>query len=180
MRTHFIEFRTCLSSVFPLFLFLFVSQPISAQEQEQAARGSLEEPADASQIRAQIALAEKLLAKTPDRGAVLYFLAVSHAQLRETLEALDNLKECIQLKEGFDPAGEPAFAGLKGDSGFDPLVEQAHRDFPAVTQAHSAFVTTEKDLIPEGLAYDPANDSFYLSSLNRRKIVKIPRQGKIT
>jgi hypothetical protein len=180
MRTHFIEFRTCLSSVFPLFLFLFVSQPISAQEQEQAARGSLEEPADAPQIRAQIALAEKLLGKTPDRGAVLYFLAVSHAQLRETLEALDNLKECIQLKEGFDPAGEPAFAGLKGDSGFDPLVEQAHRDFPAVTQAHSAFVTTEKDLIPEGLAYDPANDSFYLSSLNRRKIVKIPRQGKIT
>ena len=83
------------------------------------------------------------------------------------------------MKKGFDPAGEPAFAGLEGSSDFDKLVEQAHRDFPAVSQAHSAFITTEKDLIPEGLAYDPMIDAFYLGSLNRRKIVKIPRQGKI-
>jgi hypothetical protein len=180
MRINTIQSRTYLSAIFSLIVCFLIALPVSAQEEEQPARGSLEEPADAAQIRAQIALAEKLLGKTPDRGAVLYFLAASHAQLRETLEALDNLKECIQLKEGFDPAGEPAFAGLKGDSGFDPLVEQAHKDFPSVAQARLGFVTTEKDLIPEGLAYDPANDSFYLSSLNRRKIVKIPRQGKIT
>ena len=180
MRANFISARSLLFLALSFFLWPLAARRMLGQEQEETTRGTLDEPADAAQIRAQITLAEKLLDKTPDRGAVLYFLAVAHAQLREPLDALASLKECIQLKEGFDPAGEPAFAGLKGDSDFDKLVEQAHRDFPAVSQAHSAFVTTEKDLIPEGLAYDPDVDALYLSSLNRRKITKIPRQGKIT
>jgi DNA-binding beta-propeller fold protein YncE len=90
------------------------------------------------------------------------------------------LKECIALQEGFDPSGEPVFLELKSTKEFTTLIESVHRDFPVVAQAREAFRTTEKDLIPEGLAYDAQRNVFYLSSLNRRKIVEIGRDGKIS
>jgi DNA-binding beta-propeller fold protein YncE len=67
---------------------------------------------------------------------------------------------------------------LKGDKEFDEMVAGVHRDFPAMATAKLAYKTEEKDLIPEGLAYDARQDVFYLSSLNRRKIVKIAADGK--
>ena len=133
-----------------------------------------QEPANEEEIRAEMAAAERLLGKTPDRAAVLYLLAALHAQLGEIHEAMTNLKECVSLKEGFDPAGGPEFAGLKGAREYDQLLEQARKDFPAVDQARLAYVTTEKDLVPEGLAYSSARNVFYLSSQNLRKIVEIP------
>jgi sugar lactone lactonase YvrE len=139
-----------------------------------------QEPAEEPEIRAQLAAAERLLGRTADRGAVLYFLAATHAELQESSAAMENLKQCIALKEGFDPSGDPTFAGLKEDKDFQKLIEQVHKDFPPVSQAKLAFSTTEKNLLPEGLAFAPALDAFLLGSLHRKKIVKIPLQGKIT
>ena len=161
------------------FLFvaiLFASCRVSAQEQEEV-RGAAVEPADAPEIRAQMAIAENLLGKTPDRGAILYFLAESHAQLLEQRAAMSRLSECIALKEGFDPDGDPAFAAFKNADDFIKLVQQVHRDFPAIARSRLAYTIQEKDLIPEGLAYDPLGDLFFISSLYRRKIVQIPRDG---
>ncbi len=138
------------------------------------------EPTDAQEVREQIAAVEKLQHSLPDRGATLYFLAAARQHLRETREALALLKECIALQEGFDPSGEPAFLELKGSKEFTTLIDGIHRDFPMIAQAREAFRTTEKDLIPEGLAYDAQRNVFYLSSLNRRKIVEIGRDGNVS
>lgn len=138
-----------------------------------------QEPANEEEIRREMAAAERLLGKTPDRASGLYLLAALHAQLGEIQPAMSNLKECVSLKEGFDPSGGPEFAALKGAREYDQLVEQARKDFPAVSQARLAYVTTEKDLVPEGLAYDSARNVFYLSSLNLRKIEKIPGNSVI-
>lgn len=162
------------------FLFLcslFFPPTASAQDQEQL-RGSPLERDDATEIREQMTLAENLLGKTPDRGAILYFLAASHALLGETFPAMANLKECLALKEGFDPSGDSAFAALKTSPEFQKLVEQVHKDFPAVTLSKLAMASTEKDLFPEGLAYDTKDDSFYLGSIYHRKIIKLSREGK--
>lgn len=150
-----------------------------AQEKEkEQIKGVPAEPTDAEEVRAQIAIVEKLKAVVPDRGAVLYFLSAANQHLGETREALGLLKECLALREGFDPSGDPAFLGLKGTKEFDDLVAAVHRDFPATAQAQLAFVTEEKDLVPEGLAYDAKQNLFYLSSLNRKKIVKIDGEGR--
>jgi sugar lactone lactonase YvrE len=159
--------------------FLALPSALRAQEQEQV-KGTFAEPADAAEVRAQIATVEKLKSVVPDRGAVLYFLSTAKQHLGETLEALTLLKKCLALREGFDPSGSPAFRGLKGMKEFDDLVDSVHRDFPAVGRARLAFVTKEKDLIPEGLAYDPKQNVLYLGSLNRRKIVKIDADGRVS
>jgi len=151
----------------------------SAAQQEQT-KGMPAEPDDAAEVREQIATVEKLMPSLPDRGAALYFLAVSKQHLHETREALALLKDCVALQEGFDPSGDPEFRGLKGEKEFDSLVERVHKDFPPVAHAHQALVTEEKDLIPEGLAYDEKQDVFYLSSLHRRKIVKITMESRVS
>src|SRR6478736_7794313 len=46
--------------------------------------------------------------------------------------------------------------------------------------AEIAFRLAEKDLIPEGITYDPSTKSFYVSSINKRKIVKIDEKGKVS
>ena len=160
-------------------LLLFASAASSAAQEEQV-KGTPAEPADATEVREQIDRVEKLMPSLPDRGAALYVLAASKQHLHETREALLLLKECVSLQEGFDPSGDPEFRGLKGDKEFDTLVERVHRNFPAVAHAHNAMVTEEKDLIPEALAYDERQNVFYMSSLNRRKIVTITPDSHVS
>ena len=167
------------TAILSLLALMFVPPMAHGQDPEEI-KGAPAEPGDAQEIRQQIAAVEKLQPTLPDRGAALYFLATAKQHLRETREALALLKECIAFEEGFDPSGEPAFLELKSTKEFTTLVETVHREFPVMAQAREAFRTTEKDLIPEGLAYDAQRNIFYLSSLNRRKIVEIARDGRIS
>lgn len=43
-----------------------------------------------------------------------------------------------------------------------------------------AFTIKEKDFIPEGLAYNPADGSFYVGSIHKNKIVKITAKGEVS
>jgi len=162
--------------VLPAILFaLVLSVPSFAQQpqSQEEVRGVPAEPADAAEARAQIAILEKLRPTFPDRGAVLYYLAVLHQHLGETLEATKLLKDCIALGEGFDPEGEREFAALHTSHEFAELVEKVHREFPVEAHARLMLVTEEKNLIPEGFAWDPNRKVSYLSSLAQRKIVQI-------
>src|SRR5712692_7920353 len=47
---------------------------------------------------------ERVMPKLPDRGAALFFLAAWRQHLGETREAISLLKECVGLREGFDPS----------------------------------------------------------------------------
>jgi len=42
-----------------------------------------------------------------------------------------------------------------------------------------AFRLAERDLIPEGLCYDPEDDVFYLGSIRKSKILQISRDGEV-
>jgi sugar lactone lactonase YvrE len=42
-----------------------------------------------------------------------------------------------------------------------------------------AFTLTEKDLIPEGITYDAVDQSFYVGSINKHKVVKISAKGVV-
>src|SRR6267143_7257836 len=75
----------------------------SQEKEKEQIKGVLAEPDDASEVREQIAVVEKLKAVVPDRGAVLFFLSTAKQHLGETREAFALLKECMALHEGFDP-----------------------------------------------------------------------------
>jgi len=132
------------------------------------------------ELQAQLESAKKFLGTVPDRGAVLFYIAATHALLKEPHAAMENLKECVALREGFDPVGEPAFAGLHDSKDFQTLTEQVHRDFPVISMAQPAFASTDKDIVPEGLTYDMLKDVFYMSSMHLKKIVTISPQGEFS
>jgi hypothetical protein len=48
----------------------------------------------------------------------------------------------------------------------------------AQQKPQTAFIVKEKDLIPEGIAFDPGSGNFYLSSIQKRKIVLINKKGE--
>jgi streptogramin lyase len=160
------------------FALLFVLGAPAAATHAQDSEQIRGEPDDAAAVREQIAKIEKRLPQIPDRAAALYLLAALKQHVGETREALQNLKDCLALKEGFDPSGSPSLGPLKGTKEFDDLVAAVHRDFPIVAHAKLAIASEEKDLIPEGLAYDSRQDLFFLSSMHRRKIVVIGVDGK--
>jgi len=170
----------CPSVLLTLCLGLLGSAAANAQQAQDEVKGVPAEPTDAQETRQEIAAIEKLRGSLPDRGAALYLLAVDKQHLHETREALSALKDCLALREGFDPSGSPSFLEFKDSKEFSTLIETVHRDFPVVAQAREAFRTTEKDLVPEGLAFDEQRGVFYLSSLHRKKIVQIAQDGTIT
>jgi hypothetical protein len=155
----------------------FPSSSPRAAGQDAAVTAPAAQPAAAAALHQAIAKMEEFLPQLPDRAPGLYRLAVYHQRLGETAEALKALRECLELHEGFDPAGSPTLGKLKGTKEFDEMVEGVHRELPVVARARQAFVTSEADLEPEGLAYDARQNVFYLSSLNRRKIVRMTPQG---
>jgi hypothetical protein len=152
---------------------LFALPALAQQSTPEEVRGAPAEPTDSAETRAQIAAIEKLLPNFPDRGAALYVMAAAQQHLGESREAIKLLKECIALREGFDPSGGPEFAGLRSSHEFTELIEKVHRDFPVEAHARLALLTEEKNLIPEGLAWDPNRKVFYLSSIAQRKIVQV-------
>ena len=162
---------------FPILLILAAAS--SAQDPDRV-KGTLAEPDEAVEVRKQIAQIEKLLPQLPDRGAALYLLAIHKHHLGETLETLRLLKECIGLREGFDPSGSLSLKVLKGTKDFDDLINDVHRDFPVVAESRLVFLSEERDLVPEGLAYDAKQNIFYMSSLNRRKIVQFNSEGRVS
>ena len=124
------------SFVAPLLLILAVAFSLRAQQEEEV-RGAPAEPDDAAEVRAQITAVEKLLPTFADRGAALYFLAAAKQHLGESREALELLKQCLALDEGFDPSGGSEFLGLKAEHAFTEMVDRAHQHFPAVSHRTS-------------------------------------------
>ncbi len=72
------------------------------------------------------------------------------------------------------------FKSLASEPEFQRLVEEIHRARPPVHRSTVAFLLPETDLIPEGIAYDPSEKTFYLGSTYKRKIIKISPDGQAT
>jgi sugar lactone lactonase YvrE len=66
---------------------------------------------------------------------------------------------------------------MENDPRFYALVARIEKENPPVIRSTRAFVLKEKDLAPEGIAYDPIDRRFYVSSISKRKIVVVNHDG---
>jgi hypothetical protein len=133
-----------------------------------------------ARFRSIIHQIERELPTLTDRGAGLFALARLYAQVGNAQKALALLKQSLAAGEGFDPSGSDMLAPLRSNPEFARLAEQAQKRYPAVHRAKVAFTVPEKDLFPEGLAYDPATHVFYMGSMYRRKIIRITEKGDVS
>ena len=152
----------------------------SPQAQQAGQDAPPAEVGDPQRLRDEIKIVEGLLPRLADRVAAWYLLAHHYARLGDSAKALELLKQCIALDEGFDPTDQPAFAALAHDPDFRELTEAARTRYPPVRHAQLAFTIADRDLFPEGLAVDAEKRVFLIGSMHRHKIVKITLDGKVS
>lgn len=63
---------------------------------------------------------------------------------------------------------------------YNDLLQQASKDTIAINNSTLAFTIEEKDLIPEGVAFDSKTNTLFVSSIIKRKIIAIDSQGNTT
>ncbi len=132
-------------------------------------------PAPPASAASKIAGLESLLSNSPDNGSVMYRLAIACAENGESESAVVWLEKATALGSDFDLANDPGLESLRKLAAFRQLEAQA-RQTPAHT-SRIAIRIAEPDLIPEGIAWDPVNKSFYVGSLYKKKIVRLGPDG---
>jgi hypothetical protein len=110
----------------------------------------------------------------PTLPSAMIGLGQSLARLRRTAEAVEWLGKAVDMGAGIDVA---AFGEAFGDDRDRPevraLLSRFRGDVAPIVHSTVAFSLAEKDLMPESVAYDPTDGTFYLGSLYRRKIVAV-------
>ncbi|MCU7493109.1 MAG: TPR end-of-group domain-containing protein [Bacteroidota bacterium] len=120
----------------------------------------------------------RALEMAPQSQALKYNLACATCLSGNNEEALKLLNELVDAGGGMDAENDPDFTSLRNTPEFNALLEKIKKLKAPIVNSSKAFTVHEKDLIPEGIAYDSKTGSFFLSSLYKAKILKISPDGK--
>jgi len=123
---------------------------------------------------------EKAYRVIPGYSVLMYYLSSAHALNGQKKEALNWLKKVVSTGLYFPIAGDSDFNSLKDSSQFNALLEKLEVNKRPIKNSKIAFKIKEKDLIPEGITYNPKNKTFYISSIYKRKIIAVGHDGKKT
>ena len=113
----------------------------------------------------------------PDHPHVLYHLARARARPGESVGALRTLERLAPLGAPSELLADSAFARVRAMAAFRRVEASLTGNAAPVVRSDTAFVVADPDLIPESIAYDPAERAFYLSSLAKYKIVRLAPDG---
>ena len=114
----------------------------------------------------------------PDHLEAMYYLARAHALAGNRAEAAAVLNRILDMGITMDMEANADFNLIKSSKEFESLRKKIERVKAPIGQSKVAFTLPEKELIPEGIAYDPPTGTFYLGSIYKRKILSISKDGK--
>ncbi|HEX3234566.1 MAG TPA: SMP-30/gluconolactonase/LRE family protein [Gemmatimonadales bacterium] len=115
----------------------------------------------------------------PAHGGAIYNLACAYALTGDTAAALAMLDRFAGLGYAADVAADSDLAALRSTQGFQHVRQRLARNEAPLERSTVAFSLPERDLLTEGIAYDPQEKAFYLGSVHHRKIVRVDRRGRI-
>jgi len=122
---------------------------------------------------------EKLLELAPGHPELYLTRARIQLGMGDNEKALSSLEQALALGLPVD-FEEATFASLKDLEGYQSLKRKYQWLSRPWVRGVKAFEIGEKDLIPEGLTYDPKENVFYVGSVHKNKIMKVDRTGKAT
>jgi sugar lactone lactonase YvrE len=142
----------------------------AAQEQARAAYDKKDYGAFLEQSRLVARLA-------PRSTRALYNLACAQALTGHPAEAVALLERLARMGLALDPAQDTDFAALKDTPAFQAVTRRFAEAATPIEKSALAFTLPQRDLITEGIAYDPASGAFFVSSVHRRKILRVDPAG---
>ena len=110
----------------------------------------------------------------------LYYLADAFAQHGQPDSVIKYLQEVVEYGYGWGALDDDSFDCIRNHHDYQTLTDRINILSKPVNTSETAWTIDEKDLIPEGICYDPVDDVFYLSSLYKCKILEIKRDGSYT
>ncbi|HEV7373133.1 MAG TPA: hypothetical protein VGN95_00290 [Pyrinomonadaceae bacterium] len=114
----------------------------------------------------------------PNHPRLMYNLAAAYALTSHQDEALQWLGKMAEMGLVFPADKDGDFDSIKSSTAFQTILKRIEINKSPVTSSVPAFTVHEKGFIPEGVAYDPLAETFYLSSVYKRKIVSINKKGE--
>jgi hypothetical protein len=179
------------SNLSVLLLFCACAGAPPAEHTAVPARASMPDPAEASALLkdalaaherkdwpAFLAASEKALAIVPNSPRAADYVACAHALSGHRAEAVAALERIVRMRAYLDVGKDPDLASLRGDPGFEAV--RAKLDALMTERTHAsrvAFRLPEKDTIPEGIVFDASTGAFFVSSVHKRKIVRVTPDG---
>lgn len=119
---------------------------------------------------------ETLLKASPGDPVVLYNLAAIHAAAGRRADAIQRLHEVSRTYGGLDPSFYRGFFAFRGDSTYERVLRDIRRANPPIVRSTRAFRIAERDLQPEGIAFDPVSHAIFAGSF-KGKVVHIDARG---
>jgi hypothetical protein len=135
---------------------------------------------DPENPRRTIAAIEEALKQRPDDPTLYFFLARFQAELGDARAAVAALEKVEALGDGFLPARQLGFEKVWGDAKFQEVRARLAAKLPSLDYAPTAFELEDRELAPEGIAYDAPSRSFFIGSIAKGKIVRVWPDGAVT
>ena len=111
----------------------------------------------------------------PTHQSYMYYLAAGYALTGEKAEAIALLGQAADMGLVYDLDKSADLDSLRDSNEFKEISARIGQNRAPVVNSSAAFEVDEKDLIPEGFAYDPVSQTFYLGSVYKRKIVALSK-----
>lgn len=191
-----------LSALILLSTFACTSASTPAPAGAPATASASEPPdAPAPAVGSLIAQIEQLRATVPEEGAVLYLLAYLNAKAVAPADpasaeaqrsarsgpeddhrraAYRWLEELARSPWDFG-LEERAFASIASEPVYRELARALAERVPVqAADAPIAYRIAERDLIPEGIAYDTRREALLIGSIRKRKIIRVQKDGTVS
>ncbi|HEV7890481.1 MAG TPA: SMP-30/gluconolactonase/LRE family protein [Pyrinomonadaceae bacterium] len=175
--SHIKSFRTALAAVVCISACLAV---LAQEGQKHDARYYETLAVKAYQAKDYAAFLENMkqaAALRPDHPRIVYNLSAAYALNGRKGEAIDRLTRLARMGLAYAAERDDDFASIKDSREFANVIALFRNNRSPVGVASQAFTVHEKGLVPESVAYDPSTRSFYVSSVYRRKILRVTSKG---
>ncbi len=138
------------------------------------------DPADDSKsvARTRLERIQSLRKERPNDGVLIFYEAITRIDLGDHDAAFALLRSLQGRKLGLVPARGAGFEGVWNDPEFQKIRDKLANEEPRTPDAPVAFRLVDPKLIPEGIAYDPKQERFFIGSVAQKKIVTANRKGE--
>lgn len=125
----------------------------------------------------RIARYEALYARTGD-PSLLWLTAEGHASAGDKTRAIAALETLSHARQDFTPDASRAFDKFRGDPGYEAVRERIRRGLAVARRGRVAFSVDRPDVVPEGVAYDPATRRLFMGDGHRPRVLTIDSRGR--
>ncbi|HEY5906724.1 MAG TPA: hypothetical protein VIZ31_01705 [Vicinamibacteria bacterium] len=124
-----------------------------------------------------LARSRELVALAPRSTRALSTLARAQSRNGQAAEAVASLMRLADLGIRFDLARDEDLKPLAGRPDFLAVTDRMQALLAPIGTSAAAFSLPEKDLLTEAVVHDPKTGAFFVSSVHRRKVVKVDAAG---